>query len=99
MTMPATDTDTDTDHPSSGSPSRSPANEAIQTVPAAGDDMAAQGLSLGSPATDATSARSRQVGKLAQQVAKKPFLSAFVALAAGALLAAVVRSALQRRRP
>ncbi len=74
------------------------AEEAVLTNPASVNGMADQGLSFVSPAADAAGAHSPQVGKLARHVAQKPFLSAFLALAAGALLAAVVRSALQRRR-
>lgn len=101
MTKPASDTD----HPPFGAPPRpltedvlQSAEEAVLSNPASVEGMPDQGLPSTPKIADASVTRAGYASKLAQQVAEKPFQSALLAFAAGAFLAALVRSAMQRRR-
>lgn len=99
MATPASDID---DTPF-GAPPRPPAEEVLQSAeeavlvnPASVDTL--QGSEPVVEAAEPTTTRSPYADRLAQHVAEKPMQSALVALAAGALLAFFVKSALSRRR-
>ena len=101
MTKPASDTD----HPPFGEPPRTltedvlqSAEEAVLSNPASVAGMPEQGLPSAPKIADAAVTRAASADKLAQRMAEKPFQSALLAFVAGALLAALVRSAMQRRR-
>ena len=101
MTKPASDTD----HPPFGAPPRTltedvlqSAEEAVLSNPASVAGMPEQGLPSAPKIADAAVTRAASADKLAQRMAEKPFQSALLAFVAGALLAALVRSAMQRRR-
>lgn len=101
MTMPASDKE----NPPFGAPSRplgeevlQSAEDAVLTNPASVDGMPDHGLASDPQAADTAEARAPKVSKLARQVAEQPVFSALLAFAAGALLIALVRSALQRGR-
>lgn len=101
MTKPASDTD----HPPFGAGPRTltedvlqSAEEAVLSNPASVAGMPEQGLPSAPKIADAAVTRAASADKLAQRMAEKPFQSALLAFVAGALLAALVRSAMQRRR-
>lgn len=87
-----------------GAPSRPLTEEVLQSAEEAvlANPASVETLQGGEPvpeAADLVASRAPYADRLARQVADKPFQSALIALTAGAVLAALVRAALSRRRP
>jgi len=101
MTKPASDTD----RPPLGAAPRTLTEDVLQSAEeavlgnlASVAGMPDSGLQSAPRIADTSVTRLASAGKLAQRMAEKPFQSALLVFAAGALLGAMVRCPMRRRR-